>query len=186
MKKLAVVIFAALLTASVFAGCDKKDTPPKETRSAVHTDAAPSEVTTEAPAVTTEAPTANIGIGGSRPNYFTKEYHFVYTSIPGELIDQVGDDNFQKWLEEDLNYNPGAVAKIDSKPLYIYDFIKHFNISKEDFIAADKVAGGKYRQFTDGMIDALYSDDQQILRQPLLFPCRQHDLYSRMDLQSQP
>ena len=31
MKKIAVVIFAALLTASVFAGCDKKDTPPKET-----------------------------------------------------------------------------------------------------------------------------------------------------------
>ena len=88
MKKIAVVIFAALLTASVFAGCDKKDTPPKETRSAVHTDAAPSEVTTEAPAVTTEAPTANIGIGGSRPNYFTKEYHFVYTIIPGELIDR--------------------------------------------------------------------------------------------------
>ncbi len=170
MKKLAVVIFAALLTASVFAGCDKKDTPPKETRSAVHTDAAPSEVTTEAPAVTTEAPTANIGIGGSRPNYFTKEYHFVYTSIPGELIDQVGDDNFQKWLEEDLNYNPGAVGKIDSKPLYIYDFIKHFNISKEDFIAADKVAGGKYRQFTDGMIDALYSDDQSEINRYFVSP----------------
>lgn len=129
MKKIAVVIFAALLTASVFAGCDKKDTPPKETRSAVHTDAAPSEVTTEAPAVTTEAPTANIGIGGSRPNYFTKEYHFVYTSIPGELIDQVGDDNFQKWLEEDLNYNPGAVGKNRLKAsLYIrfHKALQHF------------------------------------------------------------
>ena len=102
-----------------------------------------------------------------------QEHTFSYHSVPGRLIDLVGEANFHNWIDSLPNdtHAPGYVVERFS----IVDFVEQFNVSKEDFLETTRswmtdeamgrlgVTREEYQEtygYTDEQIDAIYSGDQ--------------------------
>ena len=185
MKK---ILIPLLLSAFILASCSGAETAfssETEDQNAVSETSTLESQNSEAPAVsiTAEEETGpeesstettvdeNTEVGGG--DNMCQEHTFSYHSIPGRLIDLVGEANFHNWIDSLPNdtHAPGYVVERFS----IVDFVDQFNVSKEDFLEATRswmtdeamgrlgVTREEYQEtygYTDAQIDAIYSGDQ--------------------------
>lgn len=124
-----------LILCTVCAGCGTADKPPEST---------------------TEPEPGGIGGEGMGPD---AKYNFGFYGVEHRFTEIVGQEAYLEWVEQS-GYFRGE-ANIDE--YNILGFIKYFNISKEDFKAANFKHGEQYAVFSDKEIEALYSDDPVFL-----------------------
>lgn len=97
-----------------------------------------------------------------------------YHSIDGNLIDYIGSNKVHAHLEEKGWLNTSHLTKEEREEFTVLHFLKHFGVSKQEFITAmgwqDKLdekpdSGGMFNDnFTyREQVDALYSDDQNLV-----------------------
>lgn len=98
------------------------------------------ETTTESTQAeeTTESSTTQQGsaVGGSDDDYFgvrAYKYRCKYYSVPYQFIMLVGKESYDQW--EDSFYVDNFY---ESEEMHMVSFIKHFNISREDFDKANE------------------------------------------------
>ena len=150
MKKLLITMLALVL---LLTSCGITNTPAD----------IPDETPTEAPIDTSESSTPNQdvdNVGGSQYCDHDVVYnHGVqdgsFHSIPGNLIDYVGQDEFDKWINkktEDMLASNGG--KYVSCFVSIVDFVNDFNFPRRDFeVINDNFLADAY----DYNLDAIYA-----------------------------
>ncbi len=118
------------------------------------------------------------GTGGDQNS--CEKHVMFYHGIDGNLIDYVGSAEMQAYLEEYGIVNTAHLTKEEREQYNIVHFLKHFGITKQEFIVAmqwetildekpdaEKIGFGYYNvQYTyREMADALYSDVQVLINQ---------------------
>lgn len=118
------------------------------------------------------------GTGGDQNS--CEKHVMFYHGIDGNLIDYVGSAEVQAYLEEYGIVNTVHLTKEEREQYNIVHFLKHFGITKQEFIVAmqweiildekpdaEKIGFGYYNvQYTyREMADALYSDVQVLINQ---------------------
>ena len=92
-----------------------------------------------------------------------EEYHY----IPSHYSDYVGEEKFQKWFEETskLNLDEEGCPILEEGCPYpegnIYEFIKYFNLSTEEFHDLWYYSGSYYTE--DHNPDILFCDDKEFI-----------------------
>ncbi len=172
MKKIISIIVVLLMLCVSFTACqDNAEKPKDPAESTMQPTAEPD--TTEPETESAESSDNSTleepgGIGGVGYSY--RKYIQEFYGISQELSDIVGDEAFEEWkawggYDEG---NPDLDFEKLSEKLNVLSFIQYFNISKEDFTAADRQT--EYHIFTDEQIDALYADDKELLAQLFMNP----------------
>ena len=100
--------------------------------------------------------------------YSKGKYTIDFHAVASQFSDLVGQEAAEEWAKSCGLYS----ETIDYDKLNILEFIKYFNISKEDFKAANTPPPGyeDYAVYTDEQIDALYSNDKVLLAQHFMNP----------------
>ena len=144
MKKLLFAVTMLLILCTVFAGCETAEKPPEDTEDTAVETIEPEGNTTELEPE---------GTGGGLPAFdMDYEYVFDFYGISSEFTDLIDREKVDEWLSmgiHDKNY--------DHDWINIQNFIKYFDIPKEDFIVANTPPGVR-PIYTDEQIEALYSD----------------------------
>lgn len=161
MKKIISAILCVCVLTAFLAACDADKDKPSQTSG---TEA----VTTSE----TESNTQFISDGRGTLDsymYYVGKFRYGFYGIPvsfNALVGENGNEIVGEWLNKEYNFsNTEGDWK---KPFTIIDFIKKFNISKEDFAKAN---GELYSpRYTDEEIDVLYSDDIQQIYKTFLSP----------------
>ena len=143
MKKL-FSVFIFLLTLCLLVACNTTEELPENTEDST-------VQTTESETSETEGPAA----GGISGMYTTCEYDISYYSISSSFSGLIDREKYEEWLDSVGFYDNTATRHT----MNIVEFIKYFNIPKEDFKAANR------EEYTDEQIDALYSNDKALLAQ---------------------
>ena len=117
--------------------------------------------TTESESNETEVPAA----GGTSGMYTTREYNMDYYAISSLFSQLIDKEAYEEWLDSVGFYDNTATRHT----MNIVEFIKYFNIPKEDFKAAN-MEMPEYAVYTDEQIDALYSNDKTLLAQYFMNP----------------
>ena len=159
MKKIISAILCVCVLTAFLAACDSDKDKPSQTSG-----------TEAVTASETESAAVNDGIGGSDKTLYymgkyRRDFYGIDTSF-NALVGENGNEIVGEWLNTEYNFsNTEGDWK---KPFTIIDFIKKFNISKEDFAKAN---GELYSpRYTDEEIDVLYSDDIQQIYKTFLSP----------------
>lgn len=159
MKKIISAILCVCVLTAFLAACDSDKDKPSQTSG-----------TEAVTASETESAAVNDGIGGSDKTLYymgkyRRDFYGIDTSF-NALVGENGNEIVGEWLNTEYNFsNTEGDWK---KPFTILDFIKEFNINKEDFAKAN---GELYSpRYTDEEIDVLYSDDIQQIYKTFLSP----------------
>ena len=146
MNKIIVVSLLILTLCLVFVGCTDQDktntTYPNE--STVYTDTNSQEVSstvdsdsTQQAEIPTESTTwAADPVGGSEDDYFgirKYKYRYNYYRITAHYIDIVGDEAYGEWIRSNPQYE-----NFELDEMLMVSYIKHFNITREQFDEASK------------------------------------------------
>ncbi len=153
MKKL-FSIFIFLLTLCLLVACSTMEELPEDTKDST-------AQTTESESNETEVPAA----GGTSGMYTTREYNMDYYAISSLFSQLIDKEAYEEWLDSVGFYDNTATRHT----MNIVEFIKYFNIPKEDFKAAN-MEMPEYAVYTDEQIDALYSNDKTLLAQYFMNP----------------
>ena len=153
MKKL-FSIFIFLLTLCLLVACNTTEELPENTEDST-------VQTTESETNETEASAA----GGTSGMYTTREYNMDYYAISSLFSQLIDKEAYEEWLDCVGFYDNTATRHT----MNIVEFIKYFNIPKEDFKAAN-MEMPEYAVYTDEQIDALYSNDKMLLAQYFMNP----------------
>ena len=172
MKKFICIMITLLMLCVSFTACQgdrKKPKDPTESTAQASAEPETSETDTESAEISDDSFSEESGgIGGVGYSY--RKYNQAFYGISRELSDLVGDEAFEEWkawggYDEG---NPDMDFEKLSEKLNVLSFIQYFNISKEDFTAADRQT--EFHTFTDEQIDALYADDKELLAQLFMNP----------------
>lgn len=159
MKKIISAILCVCVLTAFLAACDSDKDKPSQTSG-----------TEAVTASETESAAVNDGIGGSDKTLYymgkyRRDFYGIDTSF-NALVGENGNEIVGEWLNTEYNFsNTEGDWK---KPFSILDFIKEFNINKEDFISVNENMG--IPRYTDEEIDALFSDDIQQIYDIFLSP----------------
>ncbi len=155
MKKFICMLIGILMLCISLAACQSDEEKPKDpAKSTAQTTAEPETTDAE----TTAAQTEPAGTGGVEAMYVYAEYEPGFYGIEHRFTRIIGQEAYEEWVRES-GYFEGN-PNLDE--YNVLGFIKYFNISKEDFKAAN-LAGTDNRVFSDEQIEALYSDDKDFL-----------------------
>ena len=147
MKKLLFAVAVLLILCTIFAGCETAGKLPENTEETTAETIKPTDSTTELEPE---------GTGGGFPAFdMDYEYVFDFYVISARFTDLIDSEKVDEWQRMGMHGK-----NCDYNWCNIQNFIKHFDISKEDFIAANTPpAGYPYPGvYTDEQIEALYSD----------------------------
>ena len=159
MKKIISAILCVCVLTAFLAACDSDKDKPSQTSG-----------TEAVTASETESAAVNDGIGGSDKTLYymgkyRRDFYGIDTSF-NALVGENGNEIVGEWLNTEYNFsNTEGDWK---KPFTILDFIKEFNINKEDFISVNE--NMSIPRYTDEEIDALFSDDIQQIYDIFLSP----------------
>lgn len=124
MKKTIVASLLFLSLCLIFVGCTNRDktntTSPNE--STVYTDTKSQEVSST--------------VDGSNDDYFgirKYKYRYNYYRITAHYIDIVGDEAYGEWIRSNPQYE-----NFELDEMLMVSYIKHFNITREQFDEASK------------------------------------------------
>ena len=152
MKKFICIMITLLMLCVSFTACqDHAEKPKDPTESTAQT-------TTE-PDTTDIQQTEPVGTGGIDSMYTDAEYQIGFYGVEHRFTEIIGQEAYEAWVEQSGYFE----GKADRNEYNILGFIKYFNISKEDFKAANLTIGEEYAVFTDEQIEALYSGDKDFL-----------------------
>jgi hypothetical protein len=104
-----------------------------------------------------------------------------YHMFPGNFIDYVGKDNFNKWIEQNdkINFDKNGYPILEDgcsiPKCNIYEFIKYFNVSEEEFYDLWYYSWSYY--LYDYNIDILYNGDKEQIEE---YYRRDYNEYSQM------
>ena len=160
MKKLLLAVTILLILCTVFAGCETAEQPPEDTEDTTAETIEPAESTTEP---------ESEGTGGESGSMDDK-YNFGFYGVESRFAKIVGQEAYLEWVEQSGYFE----GKANPNEYNILGFIKYFNISKEDFRAANtppRAPGYEADSFyTDKEIDALYSGDKNLIAEAFMAP----------------
>lgn len=105
---------------------------------------------------TTEKTSSEIDTGGLELAEYRNKYEFSFYGVESRFADLVPKDKFEQWLNQFKHINPSSNREASEHN--ILNFIKEFNISKEDFIKANYV-NPENKFYSDEQIEALFSGD---------------------------
>ena len=95
---------------------------------------------------------AEFGIGGSSESVYAR----VFITIPGALIQYVGSENFNDWLDTVQAEHPDDYT---GQYINLYEFIRYFGIGREAFEEIYYTSNDYYAWEYD--LDMLFSDDAE-------------------------
>ncbi len=161
MKKLSVFLFVCLLT-FFFTACGQDVVSSPESSSLPEASTPPlissepvSEPTSEPISELVSEPESSVPVEEDicTPFLACQEHDSSYHSVPGKLIDLVGNDPVMEWYnscfeESDPYGRPGESFTIAA-------FVERFQVSREDFTCCIQ------DDLTDEQIDAIYSGDKR-------------------------
>ena len=142
MKKTILTISLLLLSLLVLTACKdnvkENETAEKETTTQEQiTNELPSNEKAAESLISESSTTQQVSdVGGSDDDYFgvrAYKYRCKYYSVPYQFIMLVGKETYDKW--EDSFYVDNFY---ESEEMHMVSFIKHFNISREDFDKANE------------------------------------------------
>lgn len=94
-------------------------------------------------------------------------YEFIFYGVESRFAKLVSEKEFDQWLNQFQHVNPSA--KRDPREHNILNFIKEFNIPKEDFIKANTVSPDNIL-YTQEEIEILYSNDMAAINLAFMNP----------------
>ncbi len=155
MKKLLFLLITVLTALAILSGCNADTGKPQETINN----------NTTADVTSTEDPLAQEGSGGGIDWMYTEcEYTIGFYMVEKSFADMPGEGAFEAWMD-----SLGINGQPDPEEYSVLAFIRHFNISKEDFTAVNNQYEG-YEIYTDKQIEALYSNDPLLLARMFMNP----------------
>ena len=154
------LLFAIIFTALLLVGCSKENT---------EMSSSPQESTVSAEDTATKSlPEDSDSFSGGGSDIICYAHNLMYHSIDNTLINYVGYEAFNGWLDtlSPPNGNCGSSVQEDCN---IKGFIEYFQIPKEEFISITRnnldeeflAENDGLTVYSSDQIDALYSGDQQ-------------------------
>ena len=170
MKKLSVFLFVCLLT-FFFTACGQDVVSSPESSSLPEASTPPlissepvSEPTSEPISELVSEPESSVPVEEDicTPFLACQEHDSSYHSVPGKLIDLVGNDPVMEWYnscfeEPDPYGRPGESFTIAA-------FVERFQVDREDFTRC------VHEDLTDEQVDAIYSGDQKQINKAFCGP----------------
>ena len=155
MKKLICMLIGILMLSVSFTACQGDEEKSKDSaESTAQTTAEPDTTDAE----TTAAQTEPAGTGGVEDMYVYAEYQPGFYGIEHRFTEIIGQEAYEEWVRQSGYFE----GKADLDEYNVLGFINYFNISKEDFKAAN-MSAPEFPVFSDEQIEALYSDDKDFL-----------------------
>ncbi len=162
MKKSAIALFLILGLCLTFVGCTNSNEPDITIPSASdNSDTNPQSSSPE------ETSSTNLTPVGESDDYFgirKYKYRYNYYRITAPFVDIVGDKAYDEWIES----NPSLTTK-DLDEMLIVSYIKHFNITREQFDEANRNREKLFEENNWTMLvypfentDGIYSYDDEL------------------------
>lgn len=189
MKKLFILLLAAIICLSATACTNQAENNPEQTDANTSTESIATTASSETDG-TTEAPETDPndiepGIGGGFDKYayiapYSLDY-YKYNSYFEELVDD--QDELKKWRKDAYDHAMYLLKELGDREAYnelcistdissptVESFIKKFNIPKEEF-RNKNFEMGEYAQYTEAQVDALFSGDRELIDEQFINPC---------------
>jgi len=195
MKKLFILLLAAIICLSATACTNQTENNPEQTEEKVSTNASTETITTTDTAESTETPSETSdteitavepGIGsGAERYYYIGAYEISYYGIAGRFEDlRADDEDFRDWFDNFIDHKEYLFRELgdieayedylmssDESVVNIENFVNLFDVTKEEFRAADLIIGEEYAVFTEAQVDALFSGDRELIDEQFINPC---------------
>jgi len=190
MKKLFILLLTAIICLSATACTNQAENNPEQTDANTSTEPIATTASSE-PDGTTEAPETDPndvepGIGeGAERYYYIGAYEIDYYGLAGRFEDlRADDEDFREWANNFIDHKEYLFRELgdveayedylmssDESVVNIENFVNLFDVTKEEFRAADLIIGEKYAVFTEAQVDALFSGDRELIDEQFINPC---------------
>lgn len=153
MKKQVIILFTVLML-MLISSCDNKAVDNEQTTDEIQSETYLAEIT--------DTYDSDLQLLYDSED-ISWEYLPKYGGVGGHFISLVDEKEFKEWSNTFDHINPQGTR--DGYEYNIYNFIKEFNISKEDFIKANESF-----VYTDEEIDLLFNPDEEYVLDRIVNP----------------